>query len=46
MSSDAAASAAPSESAPAPSRRLVSLDALRGFDMFWIVGAEAILRPS
>lgn len=44
MSSDAAASAAPSESAPAPSRRLVSLDALRGFDMFWIVGAEAIVH--
>ena len=25
-------------------RRLMSLDALRGFDMFWIVGAAAIVR--
>ena len=29
------------ESAP---RRLMSLDALRGFDMFWIVGAEELVR--
>ncbi len=28
---------------PAPSR-LLSLDALRGFDMFWIVGAEELVR--
>jgi predicted acyltransferase len=27
--------------APAPARRLLSLDALRGFDMMWIVGADA-----
>lgn len=27
---------------PQPSRRLVFLDALRGFDMFWIMGADAI----
>jgi predicted acyltransferase len=26
----------------APARRLMSLDALRGFDMFWIVGGEEI----
>ncbi len=26
------------------SQRLLSLDALRGFDMFWIVGAEEIVR--
>lgn len=26
------------------SKRLVSLDALRGFDMFWIVGAEGIVH--
>ena len=26
------------------SRRLVSLDALRGFDMFWIVGGDALFR--
>jgi predicted acyltransferase len=30
--------------APAPeSRRLVSLDALRGFDMFWILGADSFV---
>jgi predicted acyltransferase len=27
-----------------PSGRLVSLDALRGLDMFWIIGGEEILR--
>ncbi len=26
------------------SGRLVSLDALRGFDMFWIIGADALVR--
>jgi predicted acyltransferase len=31
-------------SPPAPSRRLTSLDALRGFDMFWIVGGEEIFH--
>ena len=36
----------PDSLAPAPtaSGRLLSLDALRGFDMFWIVGAEEILH--
>ncbi len=28
----------------APSRRLMSLDALRGFDMFWIIGGEGIVH--
>lgn len=28
----------------APSQRLYSLDALRGFDMFWIMGAEEIVQ--
>ena len=28
----------------APTRRLMSLDALRGFDMFWIVGGEEIVH--
>ena len=28
----------------APSQRLYSLDALRGFDMFWILGAEEIVN--
>src|SRR6185436_10448106 len=27
-----------------PTRRLLSLDALRGFDMFWIVGGEEIIH--
>jgi predicted acyltransferase len=27
-----------------PSARLVSVDALRGFDMFWILGADAVMR--
>ena len=27
-----------------PTRRLVSLDALRGFDMFWIAGGEEIIH--
>jgi hypothetical protein len=29
-----------------PARRLVSLDALRGFDMFWIMGGENIFALS
>lgn len=28
----------------APTQRLYSLDALRGFDMFWIMGGEAIIH--
>src|SRR5690349_22304394 len=28
----------------APQQRLYSLDALRGFDMFWIMGAEEIFH--
>lgn len=31
-------------SEPSASKRLYSLDALRGFDMFWIMGADAIVR--
>jgi predicted acyltransferase len=31
-------------SAAAPRRRLVSVDALRGFDMFWIAGGEGIIH--
>src|SRR5215217_8092190 len=30
--------------APPVSQRLYSLDALRGFDMFWILGAEEIFH--
>jgi predicted acyltransferase len=29
---------------PAPASRLISVDALRGFDMFWIVGAGAVVH--
>src|SRR5881628_3652317 len=29
---------------PAVSTRLMSLDALRGFDMFWIIGAEELFH--
>lgn len=29
---------------PAPVRRLMSLDTLRGFDMFWIIGGEEIFH--
>src|SRR4030095_13499369 len=31
-------------SAPSGSKRLLSLDALRGFDMFWIVGGEEFIH--
>ncbi len=34
----------PGQSAAKRNQRLVSLDALRGFDMFWIVGGEAIFH--
>ncbi|HLH56594.1 MAG TPA: DUF5009 domain-containing protein [Verrucomicrobiae bacterium] len=37
--------AAESQTPPAPqTRRLLSLDALRGFDMFWIVGGEELVH--
>jgi len=35
------ASLAEQKSAAPESQRLMSLDALRGFDMFWILGADA-----
>ena len=31
-------------SSSAPAERLVSLDALRGFDMFWIIGGDRLAR--
>lgn len=34
----------PTVAAAVPGKRLFSLDALRGFDMFWIMGAEAIFH--
>ncbi|GAA4469174.1 DUF5009 domain-containing protein [Nibrella saemangeumensis] len=36
--------AEPAVAQPAPVRRLVSLDTLRGFDMFWIMGGEEIFH--
>ncbi len=39
----APAQAAPAQAATA-TRRLMSLDALRGFDMFWIVGGEELIH--
>ncbi len=34
----------PALAQPAPVRRLISLDALRGFDMFWIMGGEEVFH--
>ena len=34
----------PEKPEAAPSERLTSIDALRGFDMFWIVGGDAVAR--
>ncbi|UFH54902.1 acyltransferase family protein [Spirosoma sp. KNUC1025] len=34
----------PALAQPAPVRRLLSLDTLRGFDMFWIMGGEEIFH--
>jgi predicted acyltransferase len=36
--------AASTASVIVPASRLVSVDALRGFDMFWILGADALIR--
>ena len=34
----------PENPKPAPAERLTSIDALRGFDMFWIVGGDSVAR--
>lgn len=34
----------PALAQPSPVRRLLSLDALRGFDMFWIIGGEEVFH--
>lgn len=48
MSAVASLETIPSPNPPAEvagaSKRLMSVDALRGFDMFWIIGADALLR--
>ena len=36
----------PEPATPAKPTRLMSLDALRGFDMFWIVGGDALVKAS
>ncbi len=36
----------PSDIASPPAGRLTSLDALRGFDMFWIMGGEGIAHAA
>ena len=41
MSESAALSMPPAAALP---QRLMSLDALRGFDMFWIIGADALVE--
>jgi len=41
---DSSESPAASTDGTPPSGRLLSLDVLRGFDMFWILGAEAIVH--
>ncbi|MEX0611254.1 MAG: DUF5009 domain-containing protein [Pirellulales bacterium] len=41
------ASVTPNAGAPQPQdERLISLDALRGFDMFWIIGGESIAHAA
>lgn len=44
MQSPTRATPEPALAQPAPVRRLLSLDALRGFDMFWIIGGEEIFH--
>jgi predicted acyltransferase len=39
-----ASGATPGEGTPDRPARLMSLDALRGFDMFWIIGADALVE--
>ncbi|MDB5242679.1 MAG: heparan-alpha-glucosaminide N-acetyltransferase [Spirosoma sp.] len=44
MQSTTASTTEPALAQPAPVRRLLSLDALRGFDMFWIIGGEEVFH--
>ena len=44
MSDTLSAPVQPAVEVSTPTRRLMSLDALRGFDMFWIVGGEEIVH--
>src|SRR5258708_118439 len=36
--------ASPTMPMPPPPRRVLALDALRGFDMFWIIGADELVH--
>src|ERR1051326_7472768 len=40
---EAKPAAASTPETPAPPRRMMSVDALRGVDMFWIVGADSLV---
>lgn len=40
MSTNAAPAREPAGAGPAPAPRLASLDAFRGFTMFWLVGGK------
>ena len=44
MTETTTANSASDEIPPAKPARLMSLDALRGFDMFWIVGADELVH--
>jgi predicted acyltransferase len=44
MTNSTATAAPPPPQPETPTRRLLSLDALRGFDMFWIVGGEDVIH--
>jgi predicted acyltransferase len=44
MSAEAASAGIAAKIASTPPVRLMSLDALRGFDMFWIVGADSLVE--
>ncbi len=44
ITSETAAPPMPKPPLAAATQRLMSLDVLRGFDMFWIIGADALVR--
>jgi predicted acyltransferase len=44
QSEPATATGEPTERGTASARRLASLDALRGFDLFWIIGGDALVH--
>jgi predicted acyltransferase len=44
MPTSSAMQPAETKGADTPSQRLMSVDALRGFDMFWIIGADSLVE--